>query len=174
MPPGGSDDRRPCIAGCREVYEVFETSRAQAARIPARRLRREGFLARRLTLSAGCLDAPRWTASPAFAKANDDLACLGALAVLWTQLAEARSNATLFRIVVSFDRFLPSSEVQIKPPFGEPDNHRRGAVLTATVDAINGRYGQRTVIGYGLCDDPGGYAGAKIAYGRILALEDFQ
>ena len=99
---------------------------AQAARIlarqlvvkAARRLRREGFLARRLTLSADCLDAPRWTASKAFAKANDDRACLGALAVLWTQLAEARPHATLFRIAVSFDRFLPSSEVQIDLPFG--------------------------------------------------------
>ena len=154
---------------------------AQAARIlarqlvvkAARRLRREGFLARRLTLSADCLDAPRWTASKAFAKANDDRACLGALAVLWTQLAEARPHATLFRIAVSFDRFLPSSEVQIDLPFGEPGNRRRGAVLTATVDAINGRYG-RTVIGYGQCGEPGGYAGAKIAYGRIPAWEDFR
>ena len=152
-----------------------------AARIPARqlvvkaarRLRREGFLTRRLTLSVDCLDTPRWTASTALAKANDDRACLGALAVLWTQLAEARPHAALFRIAVSFDRFLPSSEVQIELPFGEPDNRRRGAVLTATVDAINGRYG-RTVIGYGQCGDPGGYAGAKIAYGRIPAWEDFR
>ena len=152
-----------------------------AARIPARqlvvkaarRLRREGFLPRRLTLSVDCLDTPRWTASTALAKVNDDRACLGALAVLWTQLAEARPHAAPFRIAVSFDRFLPSSEVQIELPFGEPDNRRRGAVLTATVDAINGRYG-RTVIGYGQCGDPGGYAGAKIAYGRIPAWEDFR
>ena len=154
---------------------------AQTARILARqlvvkavrRLRREGVLARRLTLSADCLDEPRWTASTAFAKANDDRACLGALAVLWTQLAEELPNATLFRIAVSFDRFLPSSEAQSDLPFGEPDNRRSGAVLTATVDAINGRYG-RTVISYGQCGDPGGYAGAKIAYGRIPAWEDFR
>ena len=44
--------------------------------------------------------------------------------------------------------------------------------MNAAVDAINSRYG-RTLIGYGQCGDPGGYVGAKIAYGRIPALEDF-
>ena len=53
----------------------------------ARRLRREGFLARRLTLSADCLDAPAWTASTLVARANDDLTCLDALSALWAALA---------------------------------------------------------------------------------------
>ena len=140
----------------------------------ARRLRREGFLAQRLTLSADCLDAPCWTASTAIAQANDDLACLGALAVLWTELAAARPHAVLFRISVSFDRFMPLGEVQIELPFGEPETWRNKARnLSTAVDAINGRYG-RTVIGYGQCGDPGGYTGAKIAYGRIPDWEDFQ
>ena len=37
---------------------------------------------------------------------------------------------------------------------------------------LNSRYG-RTLIGYGQCGEPGGYVGAKIAYGRIPELEDF-
>ena len=45
--------------------------------------------------------------------------------------------------------------------------------LAAAVDSINGRYA-RTLVGYGGCAPPGGYAGAKIAYGRIPQLEDFQ
>ena len=139
----------------------------------ARRLRREGFLAQRLTLSVDCLDAPCWTASTAIAQANDDLACLGALAVLWTELAAARPHAVLFRITVSFDRFMPAGAVQIELPFGEPDHRQRMAGLSATVDAVNDRYG-RTVVGYGQCGDPGGYTGAKIAYGRIPDWEDFQ
>ena len=44
--------------------------------------------------------------------------------------------------------------------------------LSVAVDALNGRYG-RTLIGYGQCGEPGGYVGAKIAYGRIPELEDF-
>ena len=138
----------------------------------ARRLRREGFLAQRLTVSADCLNAPRWTASTEIAKANNDLACLGALAVLWADLDGARPHATLFRIAVSLDRFMLSSEVQLELPFGKPDNRQRMVDLTAAVDAINGRHG-RTVVGYGNCDNQGGYTGAKIAYGRIPEWEDF-
>ena len=139
----------------------------------ARRLRREGFLARRLTLSADCLDAPSWKAAAAMAGANDDLTCLGALSALWAALAEARGRASLFRIAVSFDRFMPAAGVQPELPFGEPDAGSVRARVSAAVDSINGRYA-RTVIGYGGCAPAGGYAGAKIAYGRIPALEDFQ
>ena len=139
----------------------------------ARRLRREGFLARRLTLSAECLDAPSWTSSAPVPRANDDLTCLDALSALWAALAAVRSRAALFRIAVSFDRLAPSDEAQIKLPLDEPDEGRRLARLNAAVDAINGRYA-RTVVGYGGCAPPGGYAGAKIAYGRVPRLEDFQ
>ncbi len=44
---------------------------------------------------------------------------------------------------------------------------------TTLVYPTNSRYG-RTLIGYGQCGEPGGYVGAKIAYGRIPELEDFQ
>ena len=139
----------------------------------ARRLRREGFLARRLGLSAECLDAPAWTASTIVARANDDLTCLGALSELWAALARARGRAALFRIAVSFDRFIPSDEMQLELPLGEPDERPRLMRLNAAVDSINSRYA-RTLVGYGGCAPPGGYAGAKIAYGRIPRLEDFQ
>ncbi len=52
----------------------------------ARRMRREGYLAQRLTLSVDCLDAPYWTAAVAVAAANDDRAGLEALAGLWAAL----------------------------------------------------------------------------------------
>ena len=139
----------------------------------ARRLRREGFFARRLTLSADCLDAPSWTASTVVERANDDLTCLDALSALWAELTTARSRAILFRVAVSFDRFIPSDEAQLELPFGKPDDRRRLVRLSDAVDSINGRYA-RTVVGYGGCAPPGGYAGAKIAYGRIPQLEDFQ
>ena len=139
----------------------------------ARRLRREGFLARRLTLSADCLDAPSWTASAAVPRANDDLTCLDVLSALWDALAEARSRAAVFRIAVSFDRFVPSDEAQLELSLGEPDEGCRLARLNAAVDSINARYA-RTVVGYGGCAPPGGYVGAKIGYGRVPGLEDFQ
>ena len=63
--------------------------------------------------------------------------------------------------------------MQLGLPWRAPDARPRLVRLTAAINALNGRYG-RTLIGYGQCGDPGGYVGAKIAYGRIPALEDFQ
>ena len=71
-------------------------------------------------------------------------------------------------------RFRPADAVQLTLPWHAPDDRSRVVRLTAAVDAINRRYG-RTLIGYGQCGEPGGYVGAaKIAYGRIPELEDFQ
>ena len=63
--------------------------------------------------------------------------------------------------------------MQLTLPWHAPDDRSRVICLTAAVDALNRRYG-RTLIGYGQCGEPGGYVGAKIAYGRIPELEDFQ
>ena len=53
----------------------------------------------------------------------------------------------------------------------------RAAALSEAVDALNERYA-RTLVGLGHCGDASsaaaGYAGAKIAYGRIPDLEDFR
>ena len=53
----------------------------------------------------------------------------------------------------------------------------KAAALSEAVDALNARYG-RTVVGFGRCGDAAstaaGYAGAKIAFGRIPELEDFR
>ena len=139
----------------------------------ARRMRREGHLAQRLTLSVDCLDAPRWTVAAPVAAANDDRAGLETLAELWAALVEARPQATLVLLTVSFDRFRPTDAVQLELPWHARDGRSRVVRLTAAIDAINSRYG-RTLIGYGQCGEPGGYVGAKIAYGRIPELEDFQ
>ena len=74
---------------------------------------------------------------------------------------------------MSFDRFRTADTVQLELPWHAPDDRARVVRLTAAIDALNRRYG-RTLIGYGQCGEPGGYVGAKIAYGRIPELEDFQ
>ena len=49
--------------------------------------------------------------------------------------------------------------------------------MSEAIDALNARYG-RTAVGFGRCGDgaspAAGYAGAKIAYGRIPDLENFR
>ena len=109
-------------------------------------MRRDGYLAQRLTLSVDCLDAPRWTVAAPVAAANDDRAGLETLAGLWAALVEARPQATLFRLTVSFDRFRPTDAVQLELPWHARDGRSRVVRLTAAIDAINRRYG-RTLIG---------------------------
>ena len=91
----------------------------------ARRMRREGYLAQRLTLSVDCFDAPRWTAAAVVATANDDRTGLEALAGLWAALVRARPQATLFRLTVSFDRFRTADTVQLELPWHAPDDRSR-------------------------------------------------
>ena len=67
---------------------------------------------------------------------------------------------------------LHADAVQLELPWRAPDSRQHVVRLTVAVDAINSRYG-RTLIGYGQCGELGGYVGAKIAYGRILPLDDF-
>ena len=57
-----------------------------------------------------------WTAAAVVAAANDDRAGLEALTGLWAALVRARSQATLFRLTVSFDRFRPAEAVQRELP----------------------------------------------------------
>ena len=64
----------------------------------------------------------------------------------------------------------------VRPSEGGPGGEKARA-LSEAVDALNERYG-RTVVGFGHCGDASsaaaGYAGAKIAYGRIPDIEDFR
>ena len=140
----------------------------------ARRLRRAGLVASRLSLWVACLDAPSWSASTSLPAVSDDLAGLDALSVLWSGLAHVRGRAALIRAGVYFDRVAPVGTTQLSFPFADPVRRREvGRALSAAVDSINRRY-RSTVIGFGNCAPPDDYTGAKIAYGRIPDLEDFQ
>ena len=56
----------------------------------------------------------------------------------------------------------------------ETDNqYKKWDVLSQTMDNIVARYGNKAV-SLGVWEEPpGGYAGAKIAFGRIPSLSDF-
>ena len=78
---------------------------------------------------------------------------------------------------VSFDRLGAVQGAQGELFARTGPARERAQALSAAVDALNARYG-RTVVGFGHCGDAAGaaagYAGAKIAYGRIPDLEDFR
>ena len=135
-------------------------------------MRREGYLAQRLTLSVDCFDAPRWTAAAAVAAANDDRAGLEALAGLWAALIRARPQATLFRLTVSFDRFRPTDAVQLELPWHAPDGRSRVVRLTAAVDATAARthLGRLDLRPFGTRDDDRFRAELNSATTRLRAV----
>ena len=145
----------------------------------ARRLRREGWTAGRLNLAVERIGAPPWQGAAALDRADDDRTCLAALGGLWGALvADGEGAGLLLRVQVWLDR-LEAVQGRQGELFarGGPGRREKAAALSAAVDALNARYG-RTVVGLGQCGDAAGaaagYAGAKIAFGRIPELEDFR
>lgn len=55
------------------------------------------------------------------------------LSTLWEALAGARCRTALFRIAVSFDRFVPSDEAQLELPFEKADERCRGCTMARTL-----------------------------------------
>ena len=143
----------------------------------ARRLRREGWYAQRLGLGVERLGAPAWQGAVSLDCVNDDRACLAALGRLWGALVADGEGRGLFRVQVWFDRLRAVQGRQGELFARSGPGREKAEALNAAVDGLNERYG-RTVIGFGHCGDASspaaGYAGAKIAYGRIPELEDFR
>ena len=143
----------------------------------ARRLRREGWTAGRLNLAVERIGAPPWQGAAALDRVNDDRACLAALGRLWGALVADGEGAGLLRVQVWLDRLEAVEGAQGELFARGGPGRERAAALSEAVDALNARYG-RTVVGFGQCGDvsspAAGYAGAKIAFGRIPELEDFR
>ena len=143
----------------------------------ARRLRREGWTAGRLGLAVERIGAPPWQGAAALDRVDDDRTCLAALGRLWAALVADGEGAGLLRVQVWLDRLEAVAGAQGELFARSGPGREKAAALSAAVDALNARYG-RTVVGFARCGDAAGaaagYAGAKIAYGRIPELEDFR
>ena len=143
----------------------------------ARRLRREGWTAGRLGLAVERLGAPPWQGTAVLDRVNDDRTCLAALGRLWASLAADGAGGGLYRVQVWLDRLAAADGLQGELFARDGPDREKARALSAAVDALNERYG-RTVVGFGHCGDASsaaaGYAGAKIAYGRIPDIEDFR
>jgi DNA polymerase IV len=142
----------------------------------ARRMRREGYAARALTLSLRAEDGQRWSAEKGLVPAcREDHAVLDALNELFgrakRQYAARRSKsvAVMLHGLVSQDEAasdLFTTDV-------ENGSRARWERLADVGDRLSARYG-RDILTLGLQPQPpGGYAGGKIAFGRIPDLADF-
>ena len=148
----------------------------------ARRLRRAGFLARRLTLCIRVERQGKWSAETEFGAAADDHTFLDALSGLWLGALATRRRDTgqaaprIKQVSVSLSglttaRALHPDLFSAQEPARA--EQRRWQALAETMDEIVRRYGPKAA-SLGLWEEPpGGYAGAKIAFGRIPSLTDF-
>ena len=142
----------------------------------ARRMRREGYAARTLSLSLRGEGEQRWSGEENLVPASrEDHAVLGALDRLFLmargQYAPLRSRSVAVMLHGLVDRCEAGTDL-----FQTGTDRARRArweCLSDVGDQLIARYG-RDILTLGLQPQPpGGYAGGKIAFGRIPDLADF-
>jgi len=137
----------------------------------ANRLRRENYTAAAMSVSFKCQNKRRWSGKTTFSPCRDDHSLLGHMHRLYEQgLDEVCPHRLASVYVVLHEIALPTQRGQ--DLFEEQDT-RNWDKLTDVMDNFN-RKEQKAVIHLGPRHKiPGGYAGAKIAFGRVPEAEDF-
>ncbi len=148
----------------------------------ARRLRRAERTASAFALTIRFENKLKWCGEDRFAFASDDHTFLGALTTLWKRAIQSYDSDKnkypnrIKQVSIAIhhlnkeqptqgDLFSNNGETQKK--------QQKRESLTQTMDEIVGKYGNKAA-SLGVWEDPpGGYAGAKIAFGRIPNLSDF-
>lgn len=137
----------------------------------ARRLRRDGWYASRLSIWLGLREGSR-SEETTLPIVRDDQAILAALEGLWSRIY-LDSHESIARIGVTLSGLTPASERQTDLLLRDDRSRQRWESLADKVDALNRRFG-RTVLSLGPFNPPaGGNVGGKISYTRIPRAEDF-
>lgn len=147
----------------------------------ARRLRRAKRTAAAFGLGMRFQSREKWKGEARFAKASDDHTFLTALKTLWQRAISdwyqdnrkppriKQVSITLFRLN---DPPVPQGDL-FQDLLSEQVERKKWNQLAETMDNIVYKYGSKAV-SLGMWEEPeGGYAGAKIAFGRIPNLKDF-
>jgi DNA polymerase-4 len=141
----------------------------------ARRMRREGFAARTLSLWFTDRRSAGWFGEESIGPAFDDRTILTSLSRLVAAARTGGAPARSRSVHVVLHDLVPIGDVP-RDLFEDEEEHarrRRFERLSLLADSLNGRFG-RSVLHLGpLVEPPGGYAGAKIAFGRIPEEADF-
>jgi DNA polymerase-4 len=141
----------------------------------ARRMRREGFAARALSLWFTDRRSAGWFGEDSFAPAFDDRTILSSLSRLAAAARASGAPAQSRSVHVVLHDLVPIGEVP-RDLFERTEEHerrRRFERLSLLADDLNTRYGRPLLHLGPLAEPPGGYAGAKIAFGRIPEEADF-
>jgi len=151
----------------------------------ARRLRRDKHTASRFGLSLRFENKLKWFGEEHFIFAADDHTFLNALTTLWANAMQDHDNNKnkypyrIKQISVSIYQLNNSAPAQgdlfseDKQTQQTQQEQEKWNNLTQTIDEIVNKYGNKAA-SLGVWEEPsGGYAGAKIAFGRIPDLSDF-
>ncbi len=139
----------------------------------ARRMRRDGYSARRLYL---WLDIPGhpWFGEHTLPSVHDDHACLAGLKALWCRAYQQLGNRSgVLRVGVTLLDLASSSTRQLDLLMDDDRECQRWETITHTMDRLNSKFGKRVVTLGEWTPPPGGFAGGKIAFTRIPSAEDF-
>ncbi len=142
----------------------------------ANRMRREGFTAAALSVSfkvqqRGQQKSFRWSGNTQFAPCRDDRTILRHMHTLFKD-GISKSQPWRLRHISVMLHDIAKSDKRGRDLFEEPAQ-RNWETLSDVMDEFNRKHG-RALIHLGMRPEiPGGYAGAKIAFGRIPDKEDF-
>jgi DNA polymerase IV len=148
----------------------------------ARRLRRAERTASAFGLSVRFENKSKWFSEEHFAFTSDDHTFLTVLTKLWTIAMQSYKNDKnkypyrIKQVSISIHHLNKSEQAQ-GDLFADNEQtqqeQEKWENLTQTMDQIVRKYGNKAA-SLGVWEDPpGGYAGAKIAFGRIPSLSDF-
>jgi DNA polymerase IV len=141
----------------------------------ARRLRRENFHARALSFHIRQRDKSRWYAEERFPPAGDDRVFMEALTRLLRQAYVSGAMHNARSVYVMLHDISPSSD--IRPDLLMTDYEKaeraRWEKLAGVTDRLAARFGHSAAMLGVQLQPPGGFAGAKIAFGRIPDMADF-
>lgn len=138
----------------------------------ARRMRREGFAAGGFSFGVHAKHGEQsWFKEIRLHPASDDQAFLKCLNQAWPDPWPEWAKV----ISVTLHRLTPAGEAadDLFTSAADSAERARWLAISNTLDGINKRYGSAVVSLGPRVELPGGYAGAKIAFGRIPDLEDF-
>lgn len=140
-----------------------------------RRMRADNFMATKLTVGIKDAEGQRVSHELQFPPARDDFTLLKAT----RQAFEICSERTISRVYAQTSVYLHGlkKEGEFSDDLFEqadaPKTKQRHETLSDVMDGVNARFGGNTLNLGTREEPPGGYAGAKIAFGRVPDIEDF-
>lgn len=141
----------------------------------ARRLRADGFYARKLSVSLSFIDGQRLGVERQFSPSRDDFRFVGEMSEAFSAMVTASRAKRIKKISVTLHGLSKPQETSGDLLTWREDDAKSKAreKLSDLMDSINAKSGQALIHLGPREEPPGGYAGAKIAFGRVPTKEDF-